>query len=108
MIHKLIDKTLNLLFFCMFAIIITGGGIFRFGKVKLEFASLSAWAAAFVAFSLLGLKVFKMPKLEAHERINKLIQKLQNPRYFWGLLTFFGLTLLVGHLFRHWSLNTDG
>lgn len=108
MSQKLIDKTLNALLFLMVLILFTGGFIIRVGKAKIEFASMSAWAAAFLLLSLIGLKLLKMPALSAHEKLKSLLQKLQSPSTFKRLFTFFAVTFIIGHLFRHWSLNTDG
>lgn len=108
MTHKLIDKILNCLLYLMIFILFTGGFIVRIGKAKIEFASMSAWAAAFLGLSLIALKILKMPSLKAHQRIHTIFNKLQKTRYFWGLLTLFGTTLTLAHLFRHWSINTDG
>lgn len=108
MAHKLIDKILNLLLFCMTVMIITGGGIFRIGRAKIEFASVSAWAGAFFVLSLFAIKVLKVPALTSHERMKKFFNRLQNPHFFWAILIFSTSIILTGHLFRHWSLNTDG
>lgn len=108
MFQKLIDKTLNSLLFLMIFILFTGGFILRIGKAKIEFASMSAWAAVFVVLSLVGIKLLKMPTLSSHEKIKVYFQKIQSKGAFWKFFIFFLIVFCVGHLFRHWSLNTDG
>lgn len=106
--QKLIDKTLNCLLFLMILMVFSGGFILRIGKAKIEFASISAWAAVFIILSLFGLKILKMPTLSAHEKIKSYLARIQSQKNFWILFIFFALVFIIGHLFRHWSLNTDG
>lgn len=108
MLIKLIDKLLILLFSLMIFIFFTGGFIIRIGKAKIEFASMGAWAIVALLLAAILALIFKRTDLISFKLYDRVLSKLSQTKTFYYLLLFFVLIFIIGHFFRHWSVNTDG
>lgn len=84
------------------AIAITGGGIFQVGSAKIGLASLDVWAILLGAV-LLATK----DKTRAYNYIVEFLKKINSKKSFYIIFGVFMGMLLLGHLLKHWSLNTD-
>lgn len=83
-------------------IIVTGGGIFNIAGSKIGLASADVWAI------LLGVIILAAKtKVQAYDYLVIILKKLNSKKAFLIIFGFFILSLLIGHLFKHWSINTD-
>ncbi len=105
---NIINKVTKALSRIVFLLVITGGAVFHFSRMQIDFSNVEVWSLAFLVFSYLSFRMNAFNLLD----LGALGRRFSNPHFqlrsSFFFLSFVGGLLFIGHCFRHWSLSTHG